>query len=234
MKIIYSLLVFLMSVNFIMAQTFNQLDSEGKRHGKWKKNYDNTDVLRYEGEFFHGKEIGIFKFYKKYNNKAVLSATKQFNGDNNFVEVKFFTSTGKLVSEGQMDGRVYIGEWKYYQKDSNELLILEQYNSKGELDGERFVYYPNGQIAEKQTYILGKLSGESLWYSENNVLLKSYVYENDELHGEAKFFNAQGALVSEGIYKRGKKDGVWKYYENGKLLNEEDLSDVPKPIKKTP
>ncbi|MEL0456784.1 toxin-antitoxin system YwqK family antitoxin [Flavobacteriaceae bacterium SZ-1-7] len=234
MKFTYSLLVFLMSVNFLLAQTFNQLDSEGKRHGKWKKNYDNTDILRYEGEFSHGKEIGLFKFYKKYRNKAVLSATKLFNTYNNLVEVKFFTSTGKLVSEGQMDGRTYVGEWKYYQKYTDGLLILEHYNNKGELDGERLVYYPNGQVAEKQTYVAGKLYGESLWYSENKVLLKSYVYEDDELHGKAKFFNAQGELISEGTYKRGKKDGVWKYYEHGKLVNEENFSYVPKPIKKTP
>lgn len=233
MKFTYSLLVFLMSANFLCGQTFNQLDSEGKRHGKWKKNYDNADILRYEGEFFHGKEIGLFKFYKKYKNKAVLSATKQFNTDNDLIDVKFFTSTGKLVSEGQMNDRIYVGEWKYYQKDTDELLILEHYNNKGELDGERLVYYPNGQVAEKQTYVAGKLYGESLWYSENKVLLKSYVYEDDELHGEAKFYNAQGELISEGTYKRGKKGGVWKYYENGKLMEEKDFTIKSKnPYKK--
>ena len=46
------------------AQKNNQMDADGNRHGIWKKNFDNTQQVRYEGEFNHGKEIGLFKFYK--------------------------------------------------------------------------------------------------------------------------------------------------------------------------
>ncbi|MFL1011395.1 toxin-antitoxin system YwqK family antitoxin [Flavisericum labens] len=223
MKIIKCFFLFFAFTSAVFAQKFNQFDTNGKRHGKWQKKHENTDVLRYEGEFLHGKEIGLFKFYKNYRNKAVLSATKQFNANNNIAEVKFFTSKGKLVSEGQMDGKTYIGTWKYYQKHNDNLLALENYNNQGQLNEERFVYYPNEQIAEKQTYVDGELHGESVWYSENNIIVKSYVYENDELHGKAEFFNGKGELVCEGSYKRDKKHGVWKYYENGKLVKQENF-----------
>lgn len=224
--------IFLIITSIGFAQDINQLDANGKRHGIWKKKYDKTNILRYEGEFFHGKEIGLFKFYKKRSNKAVLTATKQFNENNNIAEVKFFTTLGKVISEGQMDGKTFIGEWKYYQKNSKRLLILEHFDNQGKLIGERLIYYKNGEISEKQNYKNGELHGLSLWYSESKILLKEYIYENGELHGMSKFYNAVGDLIVEGAYKRGKKDGIWKYYENGELIDEKDFSYKQQYIKK--
>lgn len=232
MKICYSFLFFLMFNSFMFAQNINQFDANGKRHGVWKKTFENTNVTRYEGQFSHGKEIGLFKFYKNYKKKAILSATKLFNENNRIAEVKFLASNGKVISEGKMDGKTYIGTWKYYQKNSDQLLTIENYNDKGELMGERLVFYPNGQVAEKQNYINGKLHGESFWLSEKNVVLKTFIYEAGELHGVAKFYNPKGELLSEGQYKRGKKDGVWKYYKNNKLIREKDFTYKPKYIKK--
>lgn len=234
MKKFYSLLFFLLSCSFMFAQDFNQFDANGKRHGVWKKNFEDSNIIRYEGQFSHGKEIGLFKFYKNYKKKAILSATKQFTEEDNKAQVKFLASSGKVISEGRMDGKIYIGTWEYYQKNSDKLLTLEHYNNQGELVGDRLVYYPNGRIAEKQYYINGKLNDACLWYSEKNVVLKSFFYEKGELHGDAKFYNPKGELVSEGQYKRGKKDGLWKYYEKGDLIKEKDFTYKTKYIKKTP
>ena len=234
MKRFYSAFCFLLTCNFIFAQDVNQFDDNGKRHGIWKKNFEDTKIIRYEGQFSHGKEIGLFKFYKNYEDKAILSATKLFNENNNLSEVKFLASNGSVISEGKMNGKTYIGTWKYYQKNSDKLLTLEHYNEDGQLIGQRLVYYPNGQIAEEQNYINGNLHGVSIWYSEKHVILKSFIYENGELHGMAKFYNPKGTLVSEGQYKRGKKDGVWKFYEKGELISEKDFTYKPKYIKKTP
>ncbi|MDO5974992.1 toxin-antitoxin system YwqK family antitoxin [Flavivirga jejuensis] len=223
--------LFLLVTSIISAQTINQFDANEKRHGIWRKNFEGTKILRYEGTFSHGKEIGLFKFYKNIRNKAVLTASREFNENNNIAEVKFYTSRGKLLSEGQMDGKTYVGTWKYYQKNSDKLLTIEHYNNDGKLVGERFVYYPNGEIAEKQNYIDGKLDGESFWYSENKVVLKAFIYENGELHGVSKYYSVTGDLIIEGPYKRGKKDGIWKYYENGKLIKEKDFTYKSKYIK---
>lgn len=234
MKTVYSFLIFIICNSFIFAQETNQLDVHGKRHGIWKKYFDDTAVLRYEGEFNHGKEVGLFKFYKNIKKKSVLSATKLFNANDNIAEVKFLASNGKVISEGKMDGKNYIGTWKYYQNNSDVLLTLEHYTKKGELTGERFVYYQKGQIAEKQNYNHGKLEGPAFCYSVKNVVLKEMVYVNGELHGPAKFYNPKGELVSQGQYKRDKKDGVWKYYELGELVKEKDFTYIPKYKKKTP
>ena len=231
MKFIHFIIITFITT-LVSAQDINQFDANGKRHGIWKKHFDNTQILRYEGEFNHGKEIGLFKFYKNIKKKAVLTATKQFNETDNKAYVKFFTSRGKVISEGEMNGKTYIGEWKYYQKRNDKLLILEYFDNYGILDGERLVYYENGQIAEKQFYKTGKLEGESVWYSERNVVLKQFIYVDGELHGKAKFYNPKGELVSEGQYKRDKKHGVWKYYEEGELVDEKDFTYKPKYVKK--
>ncbi len=226
------LLISICFTAFVSAQNINQFDTEGKRHGIWKKNFEDTAVLRYEGAFNHGKEIGLFKYYKNIENKASLTATKQFNDSNYKSYVTFFTSTGKIISEGEMDGRIYIGVWKYYQKNNDRLLTLENYDNNGDLDGNRFVYYENGELAEKQFYVHGKLEGPSFWYTDKNVVLKEFNYVNGELHGLSKFYDPKGQLILEGNYKQGKKHGIWKTYENGKLIEEKDFTYHSK-LKKT-
>ncbi len=204
----------------VSAQSINQLDENGKRDGIWKKTFDGTNVLRFEGAFDHGKEIGVFKFYQNINQKAVLTATREFFKNKARASVKFFASNGKLISEGDMNGKIYVGEWKYYQKDSNKLLTLEHFDDAGNLTGERLVYYKNGQISQKENYKNGKLEGVSIWYSEDNIVIKEFNYSHGELNGASKIYDAKGQLITEGFYKNGQKDGVWKHYENGKLSEE--------------
>jgi antitoxin component YwqK of YwqJK toxin-antitoxin module len=207
-----------------MAQTVNQLDENGKRQGIWKKNFDGTNILRYEGEFNHGKEIGLFKFYKNINKEAVLTATKQFNDKDNLAEVTYFASNGKVISKGMMNGKDNIGEWVYYHKDSKQIMTLEHYNNKGQLDGESLVYYNGGQLAEKRQFKANKLHGKATWFYENGKEMKIYHYVDGILQGEAKFFKAEGDLEIEGQYKNDKKDGIWKYYKDGVLTEEKDFT----------
>lgn len=223
MKPLVLALLFLTTISTV-AQDINQLDAKGERHGFWKKNFDKTDQPRYEGEFNHGKEIGVFKFYKLVDNKSVLSATKEFNENDNITSVKFFSSTRKLISEGKMDGKLFIGKWTYYHNKTNAVMSTEMYNDTGELHGEKVVYYENGQIAERSNFINGKQEGLSIWYSEKAVVLKEFLYENDELHGMSKYYDSNGQLIAEGVYKRGQKHGVWKYYTDGKLTEEKDFT----------
>ncbi|PTM08293.1 MAG: preprotein translocase YidC [Bacteroidetes bacterium] len=210
------------------AQNINQNDAHGNRHGIWKKNFDGTQQVRYEGEFDHGKEIGLFKFYKLIKKKSVLSATKLFNANDTSAEVKFLTSRGKIISEGKMVGKNYVGIWTYYHKNSEKIMTIETYDDNGVLQGDRLVYYDNGQLAEKANYVDGKIEGLSEVYSLKSVVLKSFIYVNGELHGPSKSFNGKGELLSEGQYKRGKKTGIWKFYENNKLTEEKNFTYVPK------
>jgi antitoxin component YwqK of YwqJK toxin-antitoxin module len=231
MKKIVLLLTLLSSI-LTNAQSINQFDANGKRHGIWKKNFEGTKQLRYEGEFNHGKEIGLFKFYKLVRKKSVLSATKLFNTNDNSAEVKFLTSRGKTISEGKMVGKIYVDKWTYYHENSDKIMTIETFDDKGVLQGERLVYYDNGQLAEKSNYVDGKIEGLSEVYSLKGVVLNSLNYVGNELHGISKSYNGKGELLVEGNYKKGKKTGIWKYYENNKLVREKDFTYIPKRDRK--
>jgi len=226
------LILTMVSFSAVSQTAVNQFDDNGERHGVWKKYFDKTDQLRYEGKFDHGKEIDTFKFYTLKNKKSVLSAVKVFNPNNNKASVKFISSRGKLISEGMMNGRLYIGKWTYYHNKFDAIMSVEFYNDNGNLEGEKVIYYPNGKIAEKSNYKDGKLEGESKWYSEKGRLLKDFLYENDELHGMAKYYDADGIILAEGEYQRGRKHGIWKYYEAGKLKETKDHTRRSKNPKK--
>jgi antitoxin component YwqK of YwqJK toxin-antitoxin module len=232
MKTIYFIVICLVT-NLTFAQQINQFDAQGKRHGVWKKNFEKTKVLRYQGEFNHGKEVGVFKFYKSVNNKAVLSATKNFQTDTDLVEVKFYASNKKVISEGNMRGKLHIGKWLYYHNKSNQLMTEEFYNDKGELDGEKKIYYLDGTLAESAWYKSGKVDGESKWYSKTGVLIRFFNYKNGELHGKFQDFDDNGVLAKEGQYQKDRRHGVWKFYKNGKLDKEKDFTRRSKnPYKK--
>jgi len=221
-NILLTLFAFVACISY--AQEINQFDENGERHGIWKKNYKNYDILRYEGKFDHGKEVGVFKFYENIDKKAVLVASRTFNDSNDIAEVKFVTPEGNTVSEGKMRGKVYIGKWLYYHKNSKQLMTKETYNDKGELYGERITYYLSGKLAQKANYKEGKLDGKMEMFYEQGNLTTLLNYRMGGLHGESKSYDANGNLTKEGIYKDDKKHGIWKYYQNGKLLREKDFT----------
>ncbi len=209
----------------IFGQEFNNFDTEGKRHGKWKKRFENSDQIRYEGTFDHGKEIGEFKFYRPSSGNTP-TAVKIFSKDSDTITAKFFTKKGKVISQGKMVKKNRVGSWTYYHKGSDKIMMTEAYKD-GKLHGPQLTYFENGQLTEKTLFADGKRQGKRIMYSEKGVVLKEFTYENDQLHGITKYFDTSGKLIIEGNYKRDRKNGIWKYYENGKL-KEEKLFPVQK------
>jgi antitoxin component YwqK of YwqJK toxin-antitoxin module len=215
------LIFFSLSLTVAFAQKpVNEFDEQGRRHGYWSKNFQGTDQIRYSGQFNHGKEIDTFNYYTLSQGKSVLSAVKVFRPDTDVAEVSFYTSTGGLISKGQMKGKTYTGTWVYYHKNSDQVMILENYNTNGVLDGEKKVYYKNGTLAEDSTYKNGKLQGKVSWYAEDGQLFKMLTYEQDVLSGPGEYFEPGGKIASKGLYKDNKKWGKWTYYKNGKAYKE--------------
>jgi len=222
----FLLFISLITVSSVNSQSeINQLDNQGKRHGVWKKLYEDSLQTRYQGAFNHGKEIGVFKYYCSdcKNNPIII---KTFNKNDNTAQVVFLTKKGKVVSEGTMEGKTRIGEWVYYHKKANSIMTKEFYVN-GKLDGLKITYYLNKKITEEVAYKNGLKEGKNNYYSPDGVLLKKLIYKNDELHGPAFYYDALGDVTLEGNYKNGRKHGVWKYYKDGKLIKEETF---PRPL----
>jgi len=217
MRNIWLLFVVIFNAAISFAQTHNLYDAEGKRHGKWQKKYENTNQLRYEGTFDHGKEVGEFKFYKPSSGKNP-TAIKIFSTYTDTVQVAYFTNKKKVISKGAMIDKDRVGNWIYYHKDYSKVMMTEVYQL-GQLHGDRITYFENAQIAEKTTYIHGKKHGKSSFYSEDGIIIKEFTYEHGELHGATRYYDIKGNIKIEGNYKRDRKDGIWKYYEDKKLVD---------------
>ncbi|PYE79604.1 MORN repeat protein [Winogradskyella epiphytica] len=221
-RLFTGIMVSLICVMGFSQSAVNQYDANGKRHGLWTKNYHNTDQVRYKGVFKHGKEVDSFKYYTLSSGKSVLSAVKVFREKDSLADVSFFASNKKVISEGKMNGKRFIGEWVFYHKNSSAKMIVENYNDEGLLLGERFVYYKNGLLAESAHYKDGKLHGEAKWFTEQNKLIRQSYYKEDQLDGETKYYDADENLTSEGEYTKDRKSGIWKYYQDGKVVREVD------------
>lgn len=209
------IILFLFIFHFGFSQEpNNQLDANGKRHGKWSKTYENGSI-RYTGEFEHGKEIGIFKFFTE-ENPNTPAITKEFIKNSDQIIVKYFYPDGKLKSIGQMVGQNRYGKWVYYFKDGIKILSEETYEN-GMLEGDYKIFYINGKLTEWSVYKKNLLHGVSNRYTESGVLIEVINYKEGKLNGEAFYYNTSGQLILKGSYKDDVSVGAWESYENGLL-----------------
>ena len=209
-------IVFFLFISVVsMAQDFNKLDENGKRHGVWKGIYEESKRPRYEGTFDHGKEVGMFKFFDD-TKAGTIIATREFNSKDNSCYTIFYNQNKNKVSEGKVVNKLFEGEWKYYHEDLPAVMTLETYVN-GKLNGVRKVFYKSGELAEETTYKDGIKSGVYKSYAENGIVLEESIYKNGEYDGLAIFRNVDNQIAAQGIYKNGKKVGMWKMLVKGKL-----------------
>lgn len=204
------------------AQNSNQMDAAGKRHGLWKGTYEKSKRARYDGTFDHGKETGTFKFYED-NKTSTLAATRVFAADGSCVTT-FFDEKGKKMSEGKEVNKLREGEWKFYDAKTEKLLSAEPYVN-GKINGIRKVYFANGAVAEEAAYANGVKQGAYKQYTEKGIVLEESTYKNDKMDGPATFRNAHGEVVSKGQFANNIKTGKWEFFEKGKKVREEDMTN---------
>lgn len=197
-------------------EDINRLDSKGKRHGLWEKRYE-SGRLRYRGKFFHGKETGDFYFYENKIINNFPSIKKFFIKGTNVADVIFYDIYGKLQSDGQMVGKKRMGVWRYYN-NKGDVLLTEEYNQEGILNGKKTVFFSNGKVAEEKTYANGKLHGISTRFSKRGIKLHEMTYENGLLHGRTVFYEVDGNRKESGLYYKDYKVGKWDYYIDGEYM----------------
>lgn len=220
------LLLFFISGS-VLSQEINQFDAQGKRHGKWKKFFKGTKKVRYSGQFEHGKEVGVFKFYHKEPKGKHPSLIKTFTLDSNIAEVKYYTSTGTLISEGQLKEKARIGKWIVYHKNSTVISEVEFYKD-GKLDGKRTSYYKDGMVLQVEHYENGVLHGKKQIFDHDANLIKELNYTNGVIDGYfTEYRSGKETLV--GKYQMGKPRGIWKYYKKGKLVETKDYTKTNNP-----
>lgn len=196
----------------IIAQPVNQTDSNGKKHGEWKK-YHKNKKLRYVGTFEHGVPVGTFTYYYPTGQKQ---AVNEFRGKTNVCYSRSFTPEGKLLAEGVFKNEMRDSTWRYYDEVSGKLISEVDYQ-KGGIHGREIVYYPEGNIAKITEYKQGKKHGKVEEYYEHRKPKMKAAYEDDLLQGEATFYDVEGKIRAKGKYLDGTRHGVWYFFDNGKL-----------------
>jgi antitoxin component YwqK of YwqJK toxin-antitoxin module len=78
------------------AQSFNKMDSDGKKQGVWKKTYENGN-LRYEGYFQDDIAKGIFYYYY---STGELKFEKEFFHNGKAAATYIFYRNGNLKASG--------------------------------------------------------------------------------------------------------------------------------------
>ena len=225
MRALLLLFIFVFGTGF--SQEINQFDKEGKRHGKWKKFFKGTKKIRYEGQFEHGKEVGVFKFYHKEPKGNHPSLIKTFKINSDVADVKYYTSTGVLISKGQLKEKGRVGKWTVYHKDSKIIAEVEFYEN-GKLQGEKTSYYKDGKVLQVENYNNGQLNGKKQIFDHEGRLIKDLNYTNGKIDGYFAEYE-DGKKILTGKYQMGKPRGVWKYYKNGKLLETKDYTKTNNP-----
>lgn len=191
----------------LSGQSINQLDSNGKKTGVWKKFYENGSV-RYEGQFENDKEVGTFKFYDEDSKTPTI--IKVFEPKSTIAEVTYYQTNGLIESTGKMDGKLRISKWRYFYPNGKTLMIEENYIN-GILEGVFKSYFKNSKTSELLVYKNGKLHGNCKRFGDNGVLIEESNYENGQLNGAAAYYTTEGVLVAKGNYENDEKVGSWEY-----------------------
>ena len=227
---LFKTLVILLITSFSFAQSKeNQTNTKGERHGLWKGYYEDSKILRYEGSFVNGKEIGVFKYYAN-SDKKILKATRDFDGKGNAYTI-FFDENGLKVTEGKLVNKMRQGVWTYYHKGSKAIMSTENYvNDK--IEGVRKVFFTDGVLAEEVSYKNGLKEGIAKIYSKAGTLKEESMYVKGLLQGSYKVYDDNGVVLIDGQYKEDKKKGLWKYYDSNKQLVKQVNTDTINGYKK--
>ena len=202
-----AILLFCLALGTIQAQEkVNQTDSQGRKHGLWKKFYDN-DQLRYEGRFDHGVEVDTFKFYFE---DGGLKAKNFFRGKS-VVYSWQYGGVNQLAAEGKYIGTERDSIWTFYDIDGN---VLSRENFVNDVkEGESVTYFDNGKKAEILNFKAGKREGPWRQNFETGKPKSKGNYVNDKLEGEVTYFHITGKPRMKGKYRKGKMHGTWYYFD---------------------
>ncbi len=181
-----------------------------KREYKKKSMFDYEDGNRIvEYTFSHGT-----KMYKEFWKSSDIP----------IIECMFTSSSENLKDGFYLDNLKLIGRYREWYRPSRggKLLKICYYNSKGNLDGFKRIWYPNGNRKMESYYSSsGELNGEYKEWYVNGEKREESNYSSGNLDGEYREWHANGIKQEISIYKNGHHIGKCeKWFDNGKKKSE--------------
>ncbi|HEY4650643.1 MAG TPA: hypothetical protein VIG72_04470 [Pontibacter sp.] len=102
----------------------NKFDKNQEYHGRWKIYEDDTRVLRRNGRFRHGEEVGTWRYYYP---GGTLYMVEKYKRNSPTIQVTRYHENGKLAKTGiariyrdkTMAHYYWDGDWQVYDEQGN-------------------------------------------------------------------------------------------------------------------
>lgn len=205
--------LFLTCFSLISGQTgqqLNQTDSNGRKQGRWIKEYPNGNIM-YDGFFVDDKPSGEFKRYYEDNNlKSILI----FSKDGNEAAATLYYSNGFVASRGKYNNQHKEGKWQFFSSTNQDVLISEEHYTADRKNGPSVKYYPDKTIAEVVNYVNDTRHGDWIKYYPDGTLSLKTRYVNGKLDGPFEAFYENSKPELTGQYKNDIREGQWIIYKN--------------------
>jgi antitoxin component YwqK of YwqJK toxin-antitoxin module len=206
------LLVFGPAIAISQTGDTNQVDSQGRKQGYWKK--FSKDTLKYVGTFKDDYPEGEFKYF--YPDKIVKSIV-QYSEKGLMAKVVSYYESGKKLAEGEYWDKKKHGLWKMYNSEGT-LTAVEDYHY-GVPEGEWITYYWEGKPAEIKHYTNGKLNGVFLKFAPDSIVNIKGNYTDNKINGQIYYYYPNGVPMISGSMVNDSKEGIWMYF------TEQSISD---------
>lgn len=116
------------SYDLYLGDTVNVIENNSSKEGRWVllgkdkkgkkyKFYKNNQIVE-DGNFYRGKKIGI---WKTYHSTGKLESEINYENDEPNGAGKFYNKEGKIVAEGILKGRDFVGDYFLYDINGNKV-----------------------------------------------------------------------------------------------------------------
>ena len=230
MKATYFIIFTILLSNFSFSQSINQVDQQGKKQGEWKKYYEKSGRVLYEGRFKDDKPTGVFRFYYETGSKKALIDHNLTSGRS---LANYFHPNGQLMSGGifrnQMKDSTWItftesgvvSEISNYQNNelngpftsfyisglenaTGRIPYIKSNYKNGKLDGEYSELFMDGRKKLYCFYIDGKLNGLYIEYHRNGKKSSLTRYKNGIKHGYSSGFDETEKEIATAYFYKGR------------------------------
>ncbi|MBE0649047.1 MAG: toxin-antitoxin system YwqK family antitoxin [Bacteroidales bacterium] len=222
---------FISSAASFSQDTVNQVDSQGRKQGFWRK-MDKDNLRVYEGQFRDDIPYGKFTYF--YQNSKIRTVSLISEEGRTASTTSWFPNS-KLMAKGRYIDQKRDSLWQFFSEYDGSL-VSEEFYAEGVKHGPEKIFYPGKGISEIIPWVDGVKEGIWEQFYDDGAPKLTGAFKNGEKDGPLKTFFINGKLLVSGFYTNGHQDSTWiyyddkgsvtlkEYYDDGILLKSEEMN----------
>lgn len=161
------------------------------------------------------------------NNNAELNSDKSIKSPNQQATEATDEFSLETVEETDLDGNLLqftrrdsdgLKEGVFNKSTSKGVKLEEAHYKNGKLDGQRILFYPDGDTLIIETYQEDLFDGTYKSFYPNGQLKLTCTYQNNNIEGKLWQYYDSGQLKEEVLFEANAENGPFKeYHPNGQL-----------------